>query len=500
MSLLAQAPKFIEHYTPHAWIQFIRLANSRAFCAYFGEGNQNDLDTFRFAEHLVSNAPEIAGGYVPSEERIKDKRPAVRLARLLVYADLLCYVENNIRSATKGVRFEIKHNETAQYADSSKMRSALAEFDLRNQWSSVERWTDVVKPEHLSEPGRDPALLTCNRYLAGFVRGDSWLGPLRRGVKRQGCQQFTVRTFRSGSPTHSILIPGTLRGFDNPRQAAAMVVFGHALLAYVVERHFTAGLTMPESGYLASSREEIIEEIRLALEGVTISSWLDSHDLFGVTPSEVFDEMDDLYCYGKLGTPGRVLYGTDDDYIVDLWSFTWYIYVTLKVNPRIGGAVVNEGALAFELMTQALIDGSSLAPSASIRALRGKTLKHNGKQITDIDALAMHGQQLFLISCKQFTLMPEYSAGDYAAARNARTRIDEALDEWQTKVKFLIDNPVGDNYDFRNFKLEKFVVVPALIFTPKPEARTTTHLDGKRLFFTALESIDQMAATLEMAS
>jgi hypothetical protein len=77
-----------------------------------------------------------------------------------------------------------------------------------------------------------------------------------------------------------------------------------------------------------------------------------------------------------------------------------------------------------------VIDASAWRPSPDIRKLKGRTLRHRGRNITDIDAIGTSGNRLLLISCKSRVKNLLYDAGDYREVRNAATYLVDAAAEW----------------------------------------------------------------------
>lgn len=116
-----------------------------------------------------------------------------------------------------------------------------------------------------------------------------------------------------------------------------------------------------------------------------------------------------------------------------------------------GGDRVNERAKHFEKTVQATIDGSAWRPSARIGELQSKSLRYNGRVITDIDAVGELGGTLLLASVKSYPITPDYSRGSYTAIRNVRTKVEEAVADWHEKMEHFKAFPKGDNYDFRRY-------------------------------------------------
>jgi hypothetical protein len=101
-------------------------------------------------------------------------------------------------------------------------------------------------------------------------------------------------------------------------------------------------------------------------------------------------------------------------------------------------------------------------------ALRGRTLTHNGRNLTDIDAIGESGSALLLVSCKSVLYTDQYDVGDYASIRNMASDCRNYANAWRAKVEYLQKHPLGDNYDFRF--ADRFIGVvctPQVVFVHK---------------------------------
>ena len=136
-----------------------------------------------------------------------------------------------------------------------------------------------------------------------------------------------------------------------------------------------------------------------------------------------------------------------------------------------GGSLVNARALHFEHYVQKRIDQTSWAPGPPPRELWQRTLRINGRQIKDIDALAVSGSIVLLVSCKSIPYTPEYERGDYGAVRNVRTHIEQSDVEWQERVNSLRQEPVGDNYNLEGCEIYGVVCTPFAVFAHRQQTR-----------------------------
>ncbi len=343
-------------------------------------------------------------------------------------------------------------------------------------------------------------MLVAYRFHHGLAIDQTWEGPFSTARIHEKAVQFTVRAFETADETYTMLgRQGVLDSFDDPEVIAAVVVFGHALLRHVLKSDENAGLSIPFLGVLDIDSETLRAEIGDALRRPGTVEWLTRSGHAALTAERILKRVQDLYEHGRRSFPGPVIQEHEGSSTIDLWAYTWHATHDLKLSPQAGGAVANLSAEEFELATQEVIDASVLAPPPPLRQLRGRTLRLNGRQITDVDALMVAGNTLFLVSCKKFLVKSDYLAGEYAAARSGTSRLNAALDEWHQRITTLREAPVGDNYDLTGYEVKGLILLPELIFTPRPDSRDLLRFGSSGQFFTRVESFSQFSATLEMA-
>lgn len=154
---------------------------------------------------------------------------------------------------------------------------------------------------------------------------------------------------------------------------------------------------------------------------------------------------------------------------------------------------VNAWSTAFEEDLQSAIDGSAWNPPADWRQLRGRDLRHKGRVVTDVDAIAARDGVLLLVSAKAWSRSPGVDTGDFVEARKFMRKSEEALDGWQRNAAFFEEHPVGDNYDFSAAK--EVIGVLCVPFLPlvHPGNCSKTPLPG----LYAVSSIDEFVTWLQ---
>lgn len=96
--------------------------------------------------------------------------------------------------------------------------------------------------------------------------------------------------------------------------------------------------------------------------------------------------------------PGGILRILGEFVVVDVTAASYALLTRIEVNrsPLQG----NMRARAFEDQCQQLIDETRWKPVPELSAMRGRTLRIGGRNLTDIDAVAAKGDTLLLVSCK----------------------------------------------------------------------------------------------------
>lgn len=169
--------------------------------------------------------------------------------------------------------------------------------------------------------------------------------------------------------------------------------------------------------------------------------------------------------------PGPPLRQAGQQTVVDLRSASLWLERMLSISQSEPVELVKARSTHFEELVQRAIDDSRAAPPSDLRAMRGRDLRLNGLAITDVDALAVSGQVLLLVSCKSIVRTQELDAGVHARVRNVRTDLEKYDAFWVSRVDRLRANPKGDNYDFRGYEIHGVVCTPAVEFTHAPQLR-----------------------------
>ncbi len=127
-----------------------------------------------------------------------------------------------------------------------------------------------------------------------------------------------------------------------------------------------------------------------------------------------------------------------DDVLVDLLGASR----ALRAGHRraSGGNDANRLTALFERQVQAVIDATPSRPEGRLRDLIGRTIRVDGKVLTDIDALACSEDLLILVDAKAWAVPPTLQFGEFYAVEDRRRMAEEACAEWQKKVQIIREN------------------------------------------------------------
>jgi hypothetical protein len=180
-------------------------------------------------------------------------------------------------------------------------------------------------------------------------------------------------------------------------------------------------------------------------------------------------------------TRGPIIRTAGAQTAIDLHAAFYRLSEMVTIPGNGGGNLVNARAVHFENYVQAEIDRTAWAAKSPLQKFRQKTLRLNGNSITDIDAIAMHGTKLLLVSCKSVPYTAAYERGDYGTVRNVRTNAEHADRDWQEIVNKLRQNPRGDNYNFEGYELHGVVCAPFVVFVHREQTRIILSVKDRTL-------------------
>jgi hypothetical protein len=167
---------------------------------------------------------------------------------------------------------------------------------------------------------------------------------------------------------------------------------------------------------------------------------------------------------------GGCIRQASDALVLDFTSASAALFGLTEID-RSDFNVANIRGETFEIQVQEIIDRSRWRPTPELAKLRGRPLKRQGMDITDIDAIGVWEGQLLLVSCKSLIYDAEYDRGTHRVVANARDTVDNAIANWLCFIKDLDATPWGDNFDFTTFqgRMIGIVCTPFVVYSCNAE-------------------------------
>jgi hypothetical protein len=106
-----------------------------------------------------------------------------------------------------------------------------------------------------------------------------------------------------------------------------------------------------------------------------------------------------------------------------------------------GGADANQWTALFERQVQEAIDGTSWRPMGESRGLIGRTLRFQGRDLTDLDAVGECNGVLLLVDAKAWATPATLDNGEFWAVRDRAAVAEEAVVAWQEKMDVIRQHP-----------------------------------------------------------
>ena len=217
-----------------------------------------------------------------------------------------------------------------------------------------------------------------------------------------------------------------------PEVGALLMLLMLAATFYIHLDH--AAITLAQYGYCIMDTEmfETVADARIA-EVRSIVQNLTSSNQLPITGDELLRALE--RCSGSTwpllsGSPIR----RDGNKIcVDLYGATTCLHSLIEF-PHVQGQLANARADHFELAAQKIIDGSPWRPDENLRQVRGRTQRYANVNVTDIDAIGVHGKTLLMVSCKSVVYSSAYDTGNYDTVRNTGGLIEKAVKYWRDKL------------------------------------------------------------------
>lgn len=308
-----------------------------------------------------------------------------------------------------------------------------------------------------------------------------WRGPLSKTQRlklKNG--QFIVGATTLGELSRIIGLGTTRSGWEQ-RGLSSLIVFLRAMfkLAYWDDVHI--GESLPSVGYFVLPTKFLKDILEVEVPDALIELAHVLPDSLPESADRVLNEVGSLLPTLWPLLPGPVIRMAGHQTAIDIHAASMWLERLLGISNDAPSDLVNARAEHFELVVQDIINGTEWRPPEEIGKVRGKGLRQSGTLITDVDAIALKGQTLLLISCKSIPLTPEYDAGVYANVRNVRTHLADSDEYWTKKIDFFRSHPKGSNYDFSGYEIRGLVCIPFVAYTDADQMREAVSEDGHSL-------------------
>jgi len=245
-----------------------------------------------------------------------------------------------------------------------------------------------------------------------------------------------------------------------------------------------------QNGYFAVHRESLFSLLEELIPSINAELAMMALDLrVSETPAQVVQTIESAGASVWPLRVGPVLTATPLGFVVDVSNSTNRLFRELEY-PNVTGDAANVRAEHFETSVQRMIDWTHWKASDSLGAIQGRSLRLDGIDLSDIDALGENGGTLLLVSCKSIPYSGRYDAGDFRTIRNTASTVTEAVARWSAFVTILTEHPRGDNYDFSRYKeIVGVVCTPHVMYVPIGAA-TREVRPGLRAAVSAVELAD----------
>lgn len=472
------AAEWVSGLDAYTWLFYLRRIPDRFFA-----GRLATTAPYRrmLADVLTaSTTREATFTEPPSERRVLPpitRDQAESIVRLVHLTGPLAQIHSVLRRSGKGQRTAWWTDDFPWVVPTPELDAAIELYDRRVEaHGSLHAGTRVVDFHPFFAPLRTPIdaaglLLSVRPVDAGTVV-PVWRGPVGSAVRVSGRPGRFVIGADSLSPAVRLLSRWAGEGWGSQELAAVLLLLRSLFVIALTEDWFaTLGKALTDVGYLVLPKRslgEILErhvgELRGAGLGLGAISLPDNG-------GAAVETLVNLSSAPWPLDPGPILREAGEQSVVDVRSASLWLDRLLTVDKDSPSGLVNARAAHFEELVQHEIDSTPAVPPGVLRELRGRELRRDGTPITDIDALAVLGDTLLLVSCKSIVRSPELDAGVYARVRNVRTDLERYDAYWQGRMAFLRTNPKGDNYDLRPYRIAGVVCTPAVEFTHAEQSR-----------------------------
>jgi hypothetical protein len=410
-----------------------------------------------------------------------EERTIQQLARFIEGVRYLSNLHVAYRWAAKGARTSIRHDGVLHWTATSHVRTSVQLYDQRVDRAGQPRTGTILLDNDRTGPA---SILRVWGMAPEWVRVDLPSTPSRAEVRaRFFARGVSIAGLRAFAPD----LPA--RGW--PHEVEILLLMARLSMLYV-RRHRAGIPALLQRGYLSATAEffeQVGDEVLTNDEG-----FLKDFPLANAVRSgkELVSAVAGLRGNAWPIMAGPIIRHAGEHLYLDVLALSHRIEAVLQ-HPPTQGAVANARAQHFEDAVQSAIDDSPWRPTEALRAMRRRTLRRNGADLTDIDAIGERGGVLLCVSCKSMIHTDEHDRGAHKFIRNAAQAVDSAAGFWRKTVSSFAETP-GGNFDFTAYsRVVGVVCTPHVVYTEVGDA-TAEVADGLRACASYAELAQWLAA------
>lgn len=422
------------------------------------------------------------------------------LVKLCGAAHALAVVHSVIRRSGKGERVQWFRRDLPSTVPNSDLDEMIDLYDQRNlSQEGIHAGTRPFEFQSIFGPLKPPVKLEELALVVDALPQVTdipyWRGPISE-IKKVSLKpgRFVAGVMTTSDVQAIISLAKGVPPWQDTRLASLIILLRNTFLEMFLRGQGNEWNPLPSVGYLVYPSAILLASIQAHLPLVSTDLQKAMPQCVPIEATQVLQALASIETRVWPLAMGPISRVAGDQTCIDIYAATQRLHQMLAVSTSGGGSLVNARALHFEQYVQGEIDKTSWAPSPPLRSLWQKTLRINQQAITDLDAIAVHGSIILLVSCKSVVYTPEYECGDYGAVRNVRTHLEESDIEWQERVSRIRQDLKGDNYNLEGYEVYGTVCTPFVAFTYGQQARIILHLEDRIL--RAACSVSELAAFL----
>lgn len=493
-SLLDSAQTVADTYPSIQWLWYTRRISHAALPGHLPTTHKADHALLE-ALSALSRGDDHSRRFTRSgrTEYRTDKASLRPVAQLAALAIVLGRTHSWLRRAGKLTWFTVYSDKFPEPVANETVEDAIDDFDQRIATWSTSRWLQGLQSVPDAVDIDDWLLLTFATPDQPYTIVPSWVGGIGTGELQTMLGQFAFHPMSLTDLRHTLSGSGDGRQWW-PEELPALVALLQILMIASMHSQSSIGQMVPAWGYINFKRPDLLAAVAELLPRILPELLR----LFPQAPSSaetLMDLVDGISAGYWPYEPGPILrYDVEDTIIVDIMAASRRLANMVTMPRTFSGKAPNAVAERFELYLQDGLDHSDWAPNEYLRSLRGRTLKLNGNDVTDIDAIGLRGSDVLLVSAKNYPYTPNDDSGDKKTIEKVEERIDLAAREWAKHVATLVANPAGANYSFDGYNLIGVVVTPTPLFSRD----TATNAEHQLIPMRAVSGVSELFAAVNV--